>query len=79
MLIVMPYGETNATGGGSQQGIAALQRELIEDIVPLIEKRYRVLTGRENRAIAGRQPSRCQNDLPSASEPPLTCHGSGPY
>ena len=31
----------------------AFGRDLLEDIVPLVERRYRTLTGRENRAIAG--------------------------
>jgi enterochelin esterase-like enzyme len=53
MLIVMPYGESAASGGGSRQGIAALQRELVEDISPLLETRYRVLRDRDYRAIAG--------------------------
>src|SRR3954452_7408385 len=30
-----------------------LMKEQIQDIIPLIEKNYRVLTGRENRAITG--------------------------
>ena len=28
MIIVMPYGESNATGGGTRDGIDALDREL---------------------------------------------------
>ncbi len=53
MVIVMPYGESNATGGGSPEGIDALYRELRDDIMPLVEKRYRVRTDRQSRAIAG--------------------------
>lgn len=53
MVIVMPYGESNATGGGTPEGIDALYRELRDDIVPLVEQRYRVLTDRQSRAIAG--------------------------
>lgn len=43
-----------------EQGMAAYQRlagkfeeHLVKDVVPYIEKNYRVLTGRDNRAIAG--------------------------
>lgn len=49
----MPYGESNARGGSTPQGIAALDRELNEDVIPLVERRYRVIANRENRAIAG--------------------------
>jgi enterochelin esterase family protein len=53
MVIVMPYGESNVTGGGTPEGINALDKELREDIVPLVERRFRVLRDRESRAIAG--------------------------
>lgn len=53
MVIVMPYGESNATGGGTPDGIDALYRELRDDIMPLVEGRFRVLKGRDSRAIAG--------------------------
>jgi enterochelin esterase family protein len=53
MIIVMPYGESNASGGGTPEGIAALGTELLDDVIPLVNKNYRTLTGRDNRAIAG--------------------------
>jgi enterochelin esterase family protein len=53
MIIVMPYGESNASGGGTPAGIASLGKELLDDIIPLVEKNYRTLPGRDNRAIAG--------------------------
>jgi enterochelin esterase family protein len=53
MLIVMPYGESGATGGTTPEGLAALDREMNEDIIPMVEGRFRVLADRENRAIAG--------------------------
>ncbi|MDP9050300.1 MAG: alpha/beta hydrolase-fold protein [Acidobacteriota bacterium] len=53
MIIVMPYGENNAAGGGTPDGIAALGKELLDDVIPLVDKNYRTLTGREDRAIAG--------------------------
>jgi len=53
MIIVMPYGESNAFGGGTPEGIAAaLGSELLDDVIPLMDKNYRTLTGRDNRAIA---------------------------
>lgn len=48
----MPYGESNATGGGTRDGIDGLDRELKDDIIPLVERRYRVLTDLQSRAIA---------------------------
>ena len=55
MIIVMPNGDTDGTwgGGSSPEGIALLGEELLHDIVPMIEKNYRVAPGRENRAITG--------------------------
>lgn len=55
MLIVMPNGDTDYTwaGGSSPEAMEKLSQELLGDILPLIEKRYRVLSNRENRAITG--------------------------
>jgi enterochelin esterase-like enzyme len=55
MFIVMPNGDTDGTwgGGSSAQGMELLAKELMGDIIPLVEKNYRVLAGRENRAITG--------------------------
>ncbi|MBI4891112.1 MAG: esterase family protein [Acidobacteria bacterium] len=55
MLVVMTNGDTDNSwaGGSSPQAMEALGQELLGDVIPLIEKRYRVLAGREHRAIAG--------------------------
>lgn len=55
MLIVMTNGDTDNTwaGGSSPEAMNLLGNELIQDVIPLIEKGYRVQPGRENRAIAG--------------------------
>lgn len=55
MLIVMPNGDTDSTwaGGSSPSAMEVLGKELMDDIIPLVEKNYRVMTGREHRAIAG--------------------------
>ena len=55
MIIVMPNGDTDGTssGGSSPAGIELLRQEQITDIIPLIERHYRVAPGRENRAITG--------------------------
>ena len=69
MIVVMTNGNANQAGAqnevpplpaSGEQGMAAYQRlagrfeaHLVKDVVPYIEKNYRVLTGRDNRAIAG--------------------------
>ena len=55
MIVVMPNGDTDGTwgGGSSPEGIELLGQELLTDIMPMIEKVYRVAAGRENRAITG--------------------------
>ncbi len=55
MIIVMPNGDTDGSwgGGSSPEGIELLGKELLGDIIPFIEKSYRVAPGRENRAITG--------------------------
>ena len=58
MLIVMPNGSLPRPADLQPQlAMAALQErftnELMKDIVPFVEKNFRVLTGRDNRAIAG--------------------------
>lgn len=54
-LIVMTYGYTDGTwaGGSSPEGIETLGKELFTDVIPFVEKHYRVAPGRANRAIAG--------------------------
>src|SRR5579863_827890 len=55
MLIVMPNGDTDGSwaGGSSPEGIELLSQELLTDIIPMIDRTYRVARGRENRAITG--------------------------
>ncbi len=55
MIVVMTNGLTDGSwaGGSNVEGMRALENELLEDVIPLIEKRYRVRTDRKSRAIAG--------------------------
>lgn len=69
MIIVMTNGNANQAGAVNEvpalpptgeQGMAAYQRfagkfeeHLVKDVVPYIEKNYRTLNGKDNRAIAG--------------------------
>lgn len=60
MIVVMPAGHTrgfSARGrppaGGGRPPADEFEREFLADIVPTVEKNYRVLPDREHRAIAG--------------------------
>lgn len=55
MIIVMPDSLTDGSwaGGSDPEGMAILEEELFQVIMPLIEKEYRVKTTPENTAIAG--------------------------
>jgi enterochelin esterase-like enzyme len=55
MIIVMTDGMTDGSwaGGSTPDGMNLLESELINDVIPLVEKNYRVLSGKDNRAIAG--------------------------
>jgi enterochelin esterase-like enzyme len=55
MLIVMTNGDTDGTwgGGSSPAAMEALGQELLGDVIPLVERHYRVLSNRENRAVTG--------------------------
>jgi len=54
MIMVMPNGNVvNGPAGYSDEAIQIAADELFEDVVPLIESRYRVYTDQEHRAIAG--------------------------
>lgn len=60
MLVVMPYGHVpreiktvSAAAGPPGNDPAAIEKELITAVKPLIEGKYRVLTDRNHRAIAG--------------------------
>ncbi len=53
MLIVMPWGHAVPYVGSQSNNTATFERYLIEEIIPQVEKKYRVARGRENRAIVG--------------------------
>jgi enterochelin esterase-like enzyme len=56
MIVVMPAGHTGPFGGGGKGGgfgNAKFEDDFQKDIVPYIERHYRVLEGRPHRAIAG--------------------------
>lgn len=55
MIVVMPNGLTDGTwaGGSTKEGLQLLETELMTDIIPLIEKSYRVKKDGASNAIAG--------------------------
>jgi enterochelin esterase family protein len=54
-IVVMPlgYGVPPGASGGQGQNTALFGRDLIEDVIPFVQARYRTSTDREARAIAG--------------------------
>jgi len=52
MVMVMPHGHTGPFSFGMPLG-GEFEPEFVADIMPQMEKRYRVLTDRQNRAMAG--------------------------
>jgi len=60
MIVVMPAGHTNAGGGGRGAAAAGgppprdeFGEDFVKDVMPYIEKHYRVIADRSHRAIAG--------------------------
>jgi enterochelin esterase-like enzyme len=52
MVVVMPAGHTRAVGGGMPAN-DEFNKDFLTDIVPTVEKRYRIVGDRAHRAIAG--------------------------
>ena len=56
MVVVMPAGHTSqnfSMGGGISQMVDEFSEDFVKDIMPYVEKNYRVLKKRGDRAIAG--------------------------
>ncbi len=54
MVVAMPAGHTRASGSSrSTNGVDEFVQDFLSDIMPHVEKNYRVYTDRDNRAIAG--------------------------
>jgi len=55
MIIVMTNGLIDGSwaGGSSKDGIEQLEKELLADVIPYIEKNFRVIDDQKSRAIAG--------------------------
>lgn len=55
MIVVMTNGLTDGSwaGGSTPEGMKVLEEELLTDVIPLVETRYRVKADKAHRAIAG--------------------------
>jgi enterochelin esterase-like enzyme len=61
MIVVMPNGramkndraEGNIMAADKVQAFATFEKDLLNDLIPFVEKQYSVYTAREHRAIAG--------------------------
>lgn len=53
MIIVMPWGHAVPYDGPQTNNTDTFERYLIEDVIPQIETKYRVVSGRDSRAIVG--------------------------
>ena len=56
MVIVMPYGHAlpyGERGQGARTNTTVFEEYLLKDVIPLVEGKYRVAAGRENRAVSG--------------------------
>src|SRR6185436_2378035 len=54
MLVVMPAGHTGPFRmGGARPAVDEFSQEMLTDILPLVERSYRVYTDRKHRAMAG--------------------------
>ena len=53
MIVVMPAGHTTRGGFQVPGGADEFARDFLQDVVPYVEKNYRVLTDRNSRAMAG--------------------------
>ena len=55
MIVVMPDGHASPSyaPAARERNVADFERDLLEDVMPFVESRYRVKQGRDNRAIAG--------------------------
>jgi enterochelin esterase-like enzyme len=60
LVVVMPYGYAYTPGSPLAGGTDAMKRQrtgfnrdLIDDVIPLVQSKYRVYTDRDHRAIAG--------------------------
>lgn len=52
-LVVMPFGYAVPPDGARGQNTALFEKDLLEEVIPFIDGRYRTVAAREHRAIVG--------------------------
>jgi enterochelin esterase family protein len=59
MVVVMPAGHAGPFRfGGARPATDEFAQDFLTDIMPYVEKNYRILTDRKSRAMAGLSPER---------------------
>lgn len=53
MILVTPFGHAVPFGTNREANTPKFEQYLLKDVMPMIETKYRIAQGRENRAIAG--------------------------
>lgn len=53
MILVMPWGHAVPYSGSGSNNTATFERYLVDEVLPQVERKYRVAKGRESRAIVG--------------------------
>ena len=71
MLIVMGNGMARPSGSTAQRELSLFPRILTEDLIPFIEARYPVKTGKWDRAMAGLSMGSFHTSLATLSHPEL--------
>lgn len=66
-----PAADAPAAGGPMTMGAMDFPNSIVKDVIPYIEKHYRVLTNKENRALAGLSMGALQTQLTGMNNPEL--------
>ena len=68
---IKPAEETQAGGGPMTMGSKDFPNSIVNDVIPYIEKHYRVLTNKDNRALAGLSMGALQTQITGMNNPEL--------
>ena len=68
---IRPVTDQPAAGGPMTMGSNDFPKSIVNDVIPYIEKHYRVLTNKENRALAGLSMGALQTQITGMNNPDL--------
>jgi enterochelin esterase family protein len=77
MLGIKPAGAPSAggtPGGGGRGGVGYMERDLLANVIPLVEKEYRVVRDANHRAIVGYSMGAGQSSTIGLNHPELFAH-----